>query len=479
MSQREFVLADWVEILSAQLNELVKYEMSIEHTLSDLQWQGERMMGLTGSTHSDSTVNIRERVYEYPLILGGKSLRDSSYLKGVSKRLNSLVEVLLQHPVIDQAAYISHDQLVLGLDLGVMRAPQRPMTSVLMGLVDYAVEYTPQIAADSFARMIEDGERQDLTFHAIMVFRGLHVEGKHNIAGELSVISWQEALKYLQPSMARSLVGKHNSIGREPLGAVVVPGKWGPAIVPQDFDFEANWPARNESFRDDALLLIDLMAVTHSSRVRSTGGHTMGVEQEIERLTGTHPFPIRFARILSDDLSNVVPPVTPEMSPRKFSEVASLFEKICNDQSRWRLALSRLASSLSRSGPHANSDAIIDVAIALEIMYQLESEHAYKLATRASYFLGGNAEDRVSIFETVKDFYKARSSIVHGRPKYNEDVFAKGFGAARRTLSKLALEGSPSKASNWDQLVIAGGVKYLAEPAVTLSIDNQHPFVQG
>ena len=62
MTQQGFVLADWVGRLSAQLDDLVNYEKSLEFTLSDLRWRDERMLGLSGNTRSDFTMNIRERV---------------------------------------------------------------------------------------------------------------------------------------------------------------------------------------------------------------------------------------------------------------------------------------------------------------------------------------------------------------------------------------------------------------------------------
>ena len=82
---------------------------------------------------------------------------------------------------------------------------------------------------------------------------------------------------------------------------------------------------------------------------------------------------------------------------------------------------------------------------------------SYRLATRASYFLEDSAEDRLATYETVRNLYSARSSIVHGGAEHAEDAFEAGFAIARRILSKLALEGGPSNTTEWDKLVIAGG----------------------
>ena len=142
---------------------------------------------------------------------------------------------------------------------------------------------------------------------------------------------------------ARSLLGRGYRIDGAPIGAVVSPAKWGPVIVLPDFDFSSNWPDRPESFRDDALLLIDLLAVTHESAVQSSGFTYDGVSQEIERLVGTRSFMREFAGEVREDISKMAVPVKPKMSMEQFLEAAKLFPKLRNGEDRLRLALSRLA----------------------------------------------------------------------------------------------------------------------------------------
>ena len=92
-------------------------------------------------------------------------------------------------------------------------------------------------------------------------------------------------------------------------------------------------------------------------------------------------------------------------------------------------------------------------------MYELDSgEISHKMRTRASWFLGRDAEDRIRVMESVRHFYSVRSGIVHkGKRKesakrYRED-FDTGFDIAARTLFKLLKDGPPA---NWEELVIAG-----------------------
>ena len=93
-------------------------------------------------------------------------------------------------------------------------------------------------------------------------------------------------------------------------------------------------------------------------------------------------------------------------------------------------------------------DAVLDSSIALEIMYELDgSEISYRLATRAGALLGTAAESRVEVFQQVREFYKARSMLVHdGRvPKDSLNALAQareaGADIARRTLRELSVVG--------------------------------------
>ena len=85
-------------------------------------------------------------------------------------------------------------------------------------------------------------------------------------------------------------------------------------------------------------------------------------------------------------------------------------------------------------------------------------EISHKMRTRSSWFLGRDAEDRVRVMESVAEFYRVRSEIVHkGKRKASaeryRESFDTGFDLAARTLFKLLKEGPPS---NWEKLVIAG-----------------------
>ena len=248
------------------------------------------------------------------------------------------------------------------------------MTFMLRGLVDHAIERTPEATANALAEMIHKGENHALSSYSIVLFRGLHVEGRHAFPGGLSVVSFEEAREYMHEAVVPSLLRGNTDAGRQPIGAVISEEKWGPAIVPAGYDMEGNWPDRSETFREDALLLVDLLALTHELPVVSTGWRTSGVEREVEHLVGRVPYFSRTLRGLPGTYAvNVVSRTTPAFSPDRLSECAQLFSHMREDDVILRLALSRVASSLARTGIHMTFDRIIDLAIALEIMYRLDA----------------------------------------------------------------------------------------------------------
>ena len=458
MPQKQFVLSDWVDKLSYCLQELVSYERRLESELLLLRQQGEMVLGLTGNLRHDPTNDIRERVSLYPLWGLDSNTQESDYRRKISRKLSNMLEVLLEHPTLRRAVYTSNDQMVLGLDLAVSRAPAHQVIFILQGLVEHALEHTPEATSIALADVIGRGETHDLIAYSIMVFRGLHVERRHDFQNGLSIISFEEARQYMSDDSVHSWLREGANAGGVPIGAVVSEVKWGPAIVPVGHDMEKDWPAQSETFREDALQLVEFMAVTHELPVDSMGWHAIAVERPVEHLLGRVPYIFRVLHdTSSSNTTNVIPSTTPAVSEDRLSECAQLLSSMREDDVLLRSALSRIALSLSRSGPHAVSDGIIDVAIALETMYRAGSELTYRLGTWASYFLEESAVDRLATYEKIKAFYKSRSDIVHGRRGGEENALKGGFQVARRTLYRLVLEGGPDSTTEWDQLVIAGG----------------------
>ena len=111
------------------------------------------------------------------------------------------------------------------------------------------------------------------------------------------------------------------------------------------------------------------------------------------------------------------------------------------------LAIRRLAGSLSRPGGRfGQEDRILDIAIALEVLYGGKTGH--DLAQRAAALLGETAAEQKRTFDQAKGVYDARSRIVHWKkPAHSPDVLDKALEAGRNlaclTLASLLNRTEP------------------------------------
>ncbi len=344
----------------------------MESELLFAQQRIKRLWGIPSGASRDSRDSARQRVSSYTFLSPRRQNHHSEYSEYVSQKLHTLLEVLLEHPGIAKASDCSNGEWVVGLDLGVSRIDGFQMTFMLRSLVDYALEHSPESAANGLAELIQKGDDKDLSIYSIVIFRGLHVESRYDFPSGLSIVSFEEARQYMSEDLVHSLLRGNGVTNDGPIGAVISEVKWGPAFVPVGHSMEYDWPLKSETFRDDALLLVNLLALTHELRVVSAGWRTSGVERQIERLVGRAPsFDFASRYVPGRYEVNLKSPTTPAVSTDGLADCAQLYSKMPRDDVGLRLALSRLASSLSRTGAHAAFDKIIDVAIALEVMYEL------------------------------------------------------------------------------------------------------------
>ena len=159
------------------------------------------------------------------------------------------------------------------------------------------------------------------------------------------------------------------------------------------------------------------------------------------------------------------------IGPRKGTEVSAqnqgVSEQALNDwdsfatadRESMSLAITRLSTSLSRSGTLAEHDRVLDISIALEILYKLDNgEITYKLSTRAGWYLGKEANERLQIRKTISDFYGLRSAIVHGaqdkRSNRESETHNQALDIARKTLLMHLARGSMPGNQHWPEIVM-------------------------
>ena len=215
-----FVSSKWKSNLSERLRELVNYEWALEDELMLQRQRAEGSIGMQTDIREAGKHNIRERVSHYSLLLFSDPRFSSVYRSQALPGLRAVMRVLLEHPVIADAAHDSDGQWIIGLDLFTSRG-EHQMDFMLSGLVDHAVEYSPEETASALAEVLHRGKDRDLRSYAMLLFHGLHVEERHDFDRSLSIVPFQEAQRYLSDTMLRSLLRGGTDVDRGPIGAVV------------------------------------------------------------------------------------------------------------------------------------------------------------------------------------------------------------------------------------------------------------------
>ena len=298
----------------------------------------------------------------------------------------------------------------------------------------------------------------DIGYDSVL-FHGLCLEGEIDIGGGLTMLPFERARAFVDEEVLKDMapdVVRYRDWRL--VGAVVKPFRWRPVLQRRGDlrDTEAEPP---RPFVSDALDFLELLAVSHRVPIVCLAAVRECLSRSACRLLGQghNHGGVQWGRPVHRFDPFSTPP-----GPR--SEAVAEAKRAYGERKSLRYGklapvVARLAEALARDGRFAAEDKILDVAIALERMYELGGgEISHKLRTRSSWFLGRNPEDRVRVMESVAKFYRVRSEIVHkGKPKASEEkyrvAFDTGFDLAARTLLKLLKEGPPR---NWEKLVIAG-----------------------
>ena len=298
----------------------------------------------------------------------------------------------------------------------------------------------------------------DIGYNAVL-FYGLTLTERVDVADGMTLLPFEEVRPFVDESLVTELarwgVEFH---GWRSVGAAVRPFRWRPAL--QRTGREGGPVVESpEPFFVQARTFLELLAVTHGAAVLPVAMLNHCIHRSAAQLLGWEENGSSFYRGRSaqgfDGFDEC-----PELAREALGEAMEAFEiRLGERYACMAPIMGRLAEALGRDGRFAVEDRILDVAIALERMYQLDGgEISHKMRTRVAWFLGADAESRLREMKAVKEFYEARSAIVHNRKRKEvthrrHDAFVKGFDIARRSLFKLLREEPPE---DWDALVIGG-----------------------
>ena len=381
--------------------------------------------------------------------------------------------ILMAHPTLEQAIdpIVGRDDFWVQILNG---GSSTSLTDLIAGLMVRASEFPDcgyRAAAGELHWLLTPVGEEDLDGvpgeldigYDVVLFHGLALAERVDVVDDMSLLPFEEVREFLDEDMMVELERGLAPAGaglrsRRSVGAAVRSFRWRPAIRRTGRE-RGPFVESAEPFFVQARAFLDLLAVAHGAAVLPFAMLNQCIHRSAALLLGREKYRGSFYRGRPAYRLGGFEE-GPELTQEALSQATDAFN-IRTGERYARLApiVGRLAEALRRDGPFADEDRILDVAIALERMYKLDgAEISHKMRMRVAWFLGGDAESRLRQMRTVKEFYGARSAIVHARKekpgrRSHHAAFVNGFDIARRTLLRLLSEDPPD---DWDALLVGG-----------------------
>ena len=297
------------------------------------------------------------------------------------------------------------------------------------------------------------------TGYHVLVFYGLRLSEEVEIAENLKAVPLVHTEAYLDLEVVRSVAPpSERRKGWEGVSAIVEAVPWRPAVFRQGegsgrvFDMG--------SFYLDGRDFVALLSVFQGVPMVSMAAFPNRTHRTVSLLLGSP----RLSGVMVVDYGAWEyggMGIPRDLDGDAFEQARGLYSDPERDRyQEYGHVVSRLSEGLARTGQYSLDDRILDVAIALEQMYELDQgEISFKLKMRAACFLETETQARLSVFRKVGQLYNARSGIVHRRSKESSRASKReasevGFDVARASLIKLLREGPPE---DWKEMVMARG----------------------
>ena len=261
------------------------------------------------------------------------------------------------------------------------------------------------------------------------------------VTNDMKIVPFAFLSDYLGDSALRGVAPQELGDRRsKSVGAIVKQFQWKPSFRARGEDAGPQRDSIGEFF-NEANAFIECLAVWHGAPVVCLATVPHCIHRTAYRLLGEsqHNGGYTLGR-MAGSLHRFAGSGRTRMDA--FGVAKKAFVKRKGDpDGKYEPVISRLAEAMARSGQFAMDDKILDVAIALERMYEVErGGGSLQLKTRAAWFLEQEAEARWEVFEDIGRLFDARSGIIHRRKTpvaatVKQEAFKKGFEHARRSLA--------------------------------------------
>ena len=447
---------DWVECLLGALGRVDEVESAYRDELSErcrLQEEAEREPPYEYG--ASDPVGDRRSYYE-DVCWSGRRYFDGQH-EPLRAALRDAENILGEHPAV--AAVLKADArwevlMVRTLD-GDHETTRLAMVAGLLCRARAAGENGLEIASRELKSLLdrslngECGSGSDVltTGYHVSVVYGLHLEGEVEFADNLKAVPVDQAERFVDEDLVRRVAppwaGRN---GWEGVSVMLEAVPWKPALLsPGDRTERPRNP--KGSLIGEGCDVVELLSVLHGAPMISlaslpdcmhrTVPLLLGIPREPGSM-GVNPWEWVYGYL---GKPRALDPGALEQARRLLSEPARGRHRVYGP------VISRLSEAVARSGQYAEDDRILDVAIALEQLYELDQgEISFKLKIRAACFLESETQARSCVFRKVGKLYDARSRIVHRRTnesslELKKEAFENGFNVARDSVIKLLLEG--------------------------------------
>ena len=326
------------------------------------------------------------------------------------------------------------------------------LSGLVLGLARLSVKEGGEEAAGRLHRFLTAGANARVPAYEITVFHGLVVATRFDLGHGAYVAPYEHArVEFDLPDEPEPLAKTSY-----PNAAVLVRRLgYGPGVAPLDdepglhhvqvvYDFPTDYRIDGERWPYDSRLLVDLLSIAARSPLLARTSYV-----RLDKWIGEIARNLALGTLRSAGYVSDVWPIDRDLSKSDIDIFAALSRGWCTYAGKsdaMNLAIRRLAASFSRPGGWFGvEDRILDVAIALEVLY---GDTGSKFSPRAAALLAATSAEQMRIYDQARRFYKVRSGIVHPtEPTPTTDVLELELQAGRdlacRTLVSLLNREAP------------------------------------
>ena len=468
MTSEGFSAGDWIDRLAAALPGLAKaQEPYLEESW---EWNPRAHVLLSVADRNPPAFPLTEVRILYAQARNAHIFGEADRYTPLCAALGPVRHILISHPTLARVVgpIIGRDNFYMQiLNTGGSTAPTDLIAGVMARAAVLSGDWFRAAASElnTFLAPMKDAalaalpDGLDVGYDAAL-FYGLTLRERIEVADGMALLPFEQVRGFVDEEQLEELAppgaGFH---GWRSVGALARTYRWRPVFRRTGYE-GALEPHNPLPFLRSARMFLELLAVAHATPVLVLAELSHRIDRSAGRLLGLERHDGGCHRGRSAKEFDGFE-ATPQLAPGALAEAKEAFGQRTGERyGRMAPVVGRLAEALARDGRFAVGDRILDVAIALERMYELDQgKISRQLRGRASRYLGTDAASRERIREVVGEFYDARSDIVHKRlermtPQRNREAFGKGFEIARMSLFKLLREGPPE---DWNASGEAGG----------------------